>query len=261
MFGGSVSPADFQRTPDYQMAHDHDNHPPSFGSENLRLPNVLRPALKKHLADLRQHYEKTLHWGGPVGLGKRPALIVIDLALAWTDPNRLPFGTNLDSIVEATSRLLDPARHAEIPIFFTTSPHDAAEQPWSLRKSKIETYSLNEQSLQLDPRLDRRKNEKIIYKYYASAFKGTNLLENLCALEVDTLIVTGVSTSHCVYATCRDAVGSVHVIVGREAVGERCELFHEVNLLDIEIDLADVIPVDEIAKYLKGLYTRRRTSR
>ncbi len=235
------------------MAPDPYNHPPSFGSEDLRLPDVLRPALKKHLADLRQHYEKRLDWGGPVGFGKRPALIVIDLALAWTDPNRLPFGINLDSIVEQTCRLLDAARHAEIPIFFTTSQPDAAEQSGSLRKSKYKTYSLNEESLQLDPRLDRRKNEKVIYKYYASAFKGSNLLENLCALNVDTLIVTGVSTSHCVYATCRDAAGSVHVIVGREAVGERCELFHEVNLLDIEIDLADVILVDEIAKYLKGL--------
>ena len=236
------------------MAHDTDNHPPSFGSEDLRMPDALRPALKKHLADLRQYYEKTLHWGGRVGFGKRPALIVIDLALAWTDPNCLPVGTNLDSIVDATTRLLDAARDAEIPIFFTTSPEDIAEQRKPLGTSKIETFSaLNEQSLQLDPRLDRRKNEKIIYKYYASAFKGTNLLDILCALNVDTLIVTGVSTSHCVYATCRDAAGSIHVIVGREAGGERCELLHEVSMLDIEIDLADVMPVDEIAEYLKGL--------
>ncbi len=40
---------------------------------------------------------------------------------------------------------------------------------------------------------------------------------------IDTLIVTGVSTSHCVYATCRDATDSFRVIVPREAVGERCE--------------------------------------
>jgi len=234
------------------MIDEHDNHPPPFGSKELRLPDALRPALKKHLAGLRQHYEKNLHWGGRVGFGKRPALIVIDLALAWTDPDSLPYGTNLDSIVEATCRLLDTARHAAIPIFFTTSPHDAADQP-TPRKSRTEPRSLDEQSLELDPRLDRRENEKIIYKHYASAFKGTNLIETLCALHVDTLIVTGVSTSHCVYATCRDAKGSFRVIVGREAVGERCELFHEVNLLDIEIDLADVIPVDEIIEHLKGL--------
>ena len=90
-------------------------------------------------------------------------------------------------------------------------------------------------------------------KKYASAFKGTNLHEMLTALERDTLIVTGVSTSHCVYATCRDACDSFRVIVPREAVGERCELLHEVNLLDIDIDLGDVLPVAEVVSHLQGL--------
>ena len=68
----------------------------------------------------------------------------------------------------------------------------------------------------------------------------------LTSLGVDTLIVTGVSTSHCVYATCRDATDSFHVIVPREAVGERCEIMHEVNLLDIDIDLGDVMSLEEV---------------
>ena len=75
---------------------------------------------------------------------------------------------------------------------------------------------------------------------------------------IDTLIVTGVSTSHCVYATCRDATDSFRVIVPREAVGERCEIFHEVNLLDIELDLGDVLPVDEVIGHLAGLPPRPR---
>jgi len=62
----------------------------------------------------------------------------------------------------------------------------------------------------------------------------------------------GVSTSHCVYATCRDATDSFRVIVPREAIGERCELMHEVFLLDIDIDLADVTPVVDVVRYLEG---------
>jgi nicotinamidase-related amidase len=112
---------------------------------------------------------------------------------------------------------------------------------------------LYEKLCELDPRLGRRPSEKLLPKRYASAFKGTHLHEMLTALGVDTLIVTGVSTSHCVYATCRDATDSVRVIVPREAVGERCELMHEVNLLDIELDLGDVVPADEVVAYLKGL--------
>jgi hypothetical protein len=46
----------------------------------------------------------------------------------------------------------------------------------------------------------------------------------------------------CIYATCRDATDSFRVIVPREAVGERCEIMHEVNLLDIELDLAGLSP-------------------
>ena len=65
--------------------------------------------------------------------------------------------------------------------------------------------------------------------------------------------MTGVSTSHCVYATCRDAAHTFHVIVPREAVGERCEIMHEVNLLDIDIDLGDVVATEEVCDYLDSL--------
>jgi maleamate amidohydrolase len=75
----------------------------------------------------------------------------------------------------------------------------------------------------------------------------------LTSLSIDTLIVTGVSTSHCVYATCRDATNSFRIIVPREAVGERCEIMHEVNLLDIDIDLGEVLPVTEVVGHLARL--------
>ena len=99
-------------------------------------------------------------------------------------------------------------------------------------------------------RLERRPSEKIVWKRYASAFKGTNFHDMLTMSRVDTLIVVGVSTSHCVYATCRDATDSFHVIVPREGVGERCELAHEVFLHDIDVDLGDVMPMADVLGYL-----------
>ena len=80
----------------------------------------------------------------------------------------------------------------------------------------------------------------------------------LLGLRVDTLIVTGCSTSHCVYDTCRDAVSSFRVIVPEEAVGERCELFHLVELLDIDLGLADVTPVAEVMAYLRRVGSPRK---
>ena len=107
--------------------------------------------------------------------------------------------------------------------------------------------------MEIDPRLGRRDSEKLVRKKYASAFNSTNLHTALAALKVDTLIVTGLSTSHCVYATCRDATNHYHVIVPREAVGERCEIMHEVNMLDIDIDLGDVMATDEVVKHLHAM--------
>lgn len=195
-----------------------------------------------------------LDWAGSVGFGKRPALLVIDLALQWTKPDSLPFGSSMDAVVEATARLLEAARQRGVPVFFTTYDYDPAEppSPYDKKVGDRNRQALDERELELDPRLSRRPNEKVIRKKYASAFKATNFHENLTALGVDTLIVTGVSTSHCVYATCRDATNSFHVIVPREAVGDRCEIMHEVNLLDIEIDVGDVVPVEEVIDHLRS---------
>ena len=227
--------------------------PPSFGSENLRLPDELRVPVKEHLAYLREQYRR-LKWAGRVGFGKRPAVIVIDLALKWTQAAAYPLGSSLDSVVEATCQVIEAARAAGIPIFFTTYDLDPAEPP-SPHDNKIENTTRDDPDTSLydlDPRLERRPSEKIVKKKYASALRATNLEMNLASLGVDTLIITGVSTSHCVYATCRDAAHTYHVIVPREAVGERCEIMHEVNLLDIDIDLGDVMPVEEVVAHLSG---------
>ncbi|HLQ44270.1 MAG TPA: isochorismatase family protein, partial [Planctomycetaceae bacterium] len=232
------------------MATESNETSCDFGSADLRLPDELRGRLRSHLQSLRERY---LHrgWGGRVGFGVRPAVIVIDLARYWLDPGQ-QIGSSLDAVVLATRRVLDAARAASAPIFFTSFAHDPAEPPSPHdRKLKFQFPANAAELFELDPRLERQPTEKLIRKRYASAFKDTNLHTMLAALGIDTLIVTGVSTSHCVYATCRDATDSFHVIVPREAVGERCELMHEVFLLDIDIDLGDVTDVDDVVRYLQ----------
>ena len=216
-----------------------------FGAPDLRLPEAIRAPLLAHLADLKQKYLER-NWGMRVGFGRRPALIVIDLAPHWTQPDHA-MGSDLDEIVRNACRLLEAARAASLPIFFTTFAYDPAtpESPQN-KKLCMNVTPDKAHRLEIDERLGRRPNEKVIRKPYASAFKGTNLHEMLASCGVDTLIVCGVSTSHCVYATCRDATDSFRVIVPREAVGERCEVMHLVNLLDIDIDLGDVEPIDDV---------------
>lgn len=233
---------------------DRRSTPPPFGAEELRLPDELRGPFKRHLALLREYYRQH-GWGGSVGFGRRPAVVVIDLAPWWTDARHDRRGSDLSPVVDATASVLEAARAADIPIFFSSLRFDPAEPvtPFDVKIGReYEPFPSDDlRELEIDSRLDRRPTEKIIYKRSASCFKGTDLHDNLSSLGIDTLIVTGVQTSHCVYATCRDAVDSYRVIVPQDAVGDRCELMHEVNLLDIELELADVLPRSQVIEYLE----------
>jgi nicotinamidase-related amidase len=223
-------------------------------SDDLQLPDELREGVLRHIRSLGESFTKR-GWSRRVGFGKKAAVIVIDLARGWTDEGEW-LGSNLDDVVLRSRDVLDAARRAGVPIFFTVQGY-GPDDPGSPLDNKYTGYrdalALGTPATELDSRLDRRADEKLIIKKYPSCFKGTDLAEMLQALGVDTLIVTGCSTLHCVYATCREASGSMHVIVPREAVGDRCELFHEVALLDIDAGMGDVMPVDDVIAYLNRI--------
>ena len=224
----------------------------TMGTPNLQLPEELREPIRTHLNNLHQQYLE-MNWAQHVGYGKNPAIIFIDLAINWTILNT-QMGSNMDSVVNATKNILESGRMANIPIFFSTSDFDPDElSAFRSKKFKTDVKKGNESLYDLDPRLNRQPNEKIVYKKYASCFKGTNMQEMLTALQIDTLILTGVSTSHCVYATARDASDSFLVIIPYEAVGDRCQIMQWVNLLDIEIDIGDVVSTQNVTDYLKRL--------
>jgi maleamate amidohydrolase len=231
-----------------------DGKPRRFGSDELRLPDALRGPLLAHLKDLKASYA-TRGWGGRVGFGTRPAVVAIDLARYWLNPG-MQIGSDLDVIVDAAAKVARQARASGVPVFFINFAYDPAH-PKSPHddKQRLTPPEDADAVWEIDPRLERRADEKIVLKRYASAFKGTNFQDMLTVLGVDTLIVVGVSTSHCVYATCRDATDAFRVIVPREAVGERCELAHEVFLHDIDIDLGDVMPMADVLDYLEKVKT------
>src|SRR4051794_24091084 len=105
----------------------HEPRESCFGSPDLRLPDELRGPLRAHLNDLREKYLRR-GWAGRVGFGSRPALVVIDLARFWLDA-RQQIGSDLDAVVQAACAVLDAARAAQVPVFFTTYAHDPATPP------------------------------------------------------------------------------------------------------------------------------------
>jgi nicotinamidase-related amidase len=93
-----------------------------------------------------------------------------------------------------------------------------------------------------------------VYKEHASAFAGTALIGHLTERRVDTLLITGCSTSACVRATATDAKSlGLRPIIIREAVQDRSELAHEWTLFDIQARFADVVTLDETLSYLRSL--------
>ena len=107
-------------------------------------------------------------------------------------------------------------------------------------------------SIELDPRLERRADEVLIEKQRASAFWGTPLGAYLTGRKIDTLIITGCSTSGCIRATAESAHNeNYHTIVVREAVGDRHPLAHECNLTDIDLRYGDVVAADDVIAYLR----------
>jgi len=193
---------------------------------------------------------------GRVGFGQRSALIVIDLICAFTDP-RSPLASNMDSQIQAINRLLELARDRQVPIIFTKVAYDVNLQEAGIWIRKIPSSDwLVEGSewVEIDQRLHRRPNEMVLVKKYASCFFGTDLATRLINRGIDTLIITGCTTSGCVRATAIDSCSyGLHTIVVQEAVGDRAELPHIANLFDIDAKYGDVVSLEEALKYLSSL--------
>lgn len=197
-------------------------------------------------------------FAGRVGFGERPAVLVIDLAKAWTDPSS-PLGSDLSGVLDQTVRILEVARRKKLPIFFTTMAYEPdlkdAGEVIARKLSHQQVTVKGSEWIELHPALEFDPDEEVlIVKQRASAFFGTTFLSQLVAKRVDTLIITGCSTSGCVRATAQDAHDhNLHLSVPREAVGDRSPTAHEANLFDIDARMGDVRPVEDVLAYLEDL--------
>jgi maleamate amidohydrolase len=194
-------------------------------------------------------------FGIKIGFGERPALIIIDMLKGFTDPS-MPLGAKLDEQIEAQKPLLDVAHDRGIPVIFSTVIYEEAEAKdaglWGLKMKGSLTLSAGSDAVKIDPRLAMQPQDVLLVKKYASCFFGTDLVPRLNNRRVDTLIITGCTTSGCVRATAVDAVqNGFRPMVVREAVGDRSVAAHEQSLFDLNAKYADVVSLDETLQYLK----------
>lgn len=204
-------------------------------------------------ADLGADYQQA-GFGGSLAFGKRPALVIVDFVRAYIEPGS-PLYAGCESAFESAKRVLAAARKAGIPVIFTGVEYEPGGVNGGIFYRKVGALKVFDRGSRLGEYcngLEPRPGEWLLLKQYASAFFGTTLAPTLTAQGVDTLIITGVSTSGCVRATALDACqhGFIPFVV-RDAVGDRDPRPHEANLFDLQQKYAEVVGEAAIVAHLE----------
>lgn len=179
---------------------------------------------------------------------QRYALVLVDLTVGFTDPQRSPLASSADAVVAANAQLLAAFRRRGWPVFFTTVAYDDPAQARVFREKLpvLNVLAADSPLVAIDPRLQPAADEPVLVKFWASAFFGTPLAELIRQSGADGVMVTGLTTSGCVRATAVDALQhDFRVLVPEQAVGDRDAQAHAANLRDLDLKYADVRSLEE----------------
>ncbi len=193
-------------------------------------------------------------------LGKRPALIVIDFVKAYVTPGSALYA-DFEASRQAAVKLLEASRAMGILIIHTQVTYQPGGADGGVFFRKLPALrcfdpSVHPELVGFAEGLQPRPNEVVITKQYASAFFGTTLASTLSAANIDTLLISGVTTSGCIRATAVDSCqyGFIPAVV-RDAVGDRAPGPHEANLYDLESKYAEVVSLRRVEEYLASLHS------
>lgn len=202
------------------------------------------------MSDLADDYAAA-GFGGRLEFGERPALLVVDVCNAYLDPAS-PLYAGVGDALASNIRLVDAARAAGVPVVFTRVLYTAngADGGMFYRKvPALKSYLPGNPFGDFPAGFGPRADEVLVTKQYASAFFGTSLAATLSAMRIDTVAITGFSTSGCVRATALDALqhGFAPFVV-RDACGDRAAGPHEANLFDLQAKYAEVVSEAEMLR-------------
>jgi nicotinamidase-related amidase len=195
------------------------------------------------------------------GFGSKAAIVNIDLQKAYTAVNefKTAYETNPNQI-QYINEINNLARIKKLPVVFTYVAYmDSAEDAgiWGTRTNtpdSLQNIKFNSRRAEFDDRLDIKEETDVIYcKKMPSPFFETPLQSLLVWHKVDTIILTGGSTSGCIRAAAVDSLSrGYRTIVPEECVADKHESYHFANLTDILLKYADVVNYNEVIEYLKN---------
>ncbi|MDA9618349.1 isochorismatase family protein [Pseudomonadota bacterium] len=182
------------------------------------------------------------------GLGSAPALVVVDMCRGFIDPSS-PLGFKCDELIQANIILVNKFREINLPVIFTTTIYrDISEA--SVFRSKIPALNIlkpGSEETSFLAELSPDSKDILIEKKFASSFFGTNLADDLRRMNVDSVVISGVTTSGCVRATALDSLqNNFLTTVAEDCVGDRDLNAHRANLFDLQSKYADVVLSDKI---------------
>ena len=195
------------------------------------------------------------------GFGSRPALINVDLQKAYTAVGEFATAYQTDpKQLDYVNQLARLFREKGCPVVWTYVAYMESGEDcgvWGTRSNtpdSLQNIKPGSRRAEFDERLDiDRRRDIIINKRMASAFHETNLASLFNFHKVDTVVVTGGSTSGCVRATVVDSLSrSYRTIVPEECVADKHESPHFANLYDMALKYADVVSVEEVFSFIQS---------
>ena len=195
------------------------------------------------------------------GFGARAAVVNVDFQQAYTRPDLFPvsaYVTDPDQIAHV-NRISDAAREAGLPVVWTRvcyKPDGGDAGIWGTRTDtpdSLQTIRMGSDRHAFDPRVRIDCDVDLVFdKRMPSAFHETPLQSYLIWHRVDTVIITGGSTSGCVRATAVDSLSrGYRTIVPVECVADKHESYHFANLTDLLLKYADVVSAAEVIEHLE----------
>ena len=204
--------------------------------------------------DLLANYKKA--YDNKVGFGSRPALLLIDFCQAYFEPGNMLY-SEVDDALASALRVRAAAREAGIPVILTNvvfHPSGFNGGRFFEKAMPLKNFTQGNPMGAWGPGLEPFEDELVVSKQYPSAFFGTSLASTLTAAGCDSVILTGLTTSGCVRASCVDSMShGFRTAVVAEACGDRHAGPHDANLFDMNAKYADVVSEAETIAYLKGL--------
>jgi maleamate amidohydrolase len=207
--------------------------------------------LTEHGETLTENYERA--YSGRIGFGKKPALLLVDFVQAYFEPG-CDLYAGVDDALASALRLREAAHAAGVPVILTrvTYHESGLDGGRFFEKAKpLRNFLPGSPTGAWPAGLTPHASELVIQKQYPSAFFGTSLASTLTSAGIDTVILTGLTTSGCVRATCVDCMShGFRTIVVRDACGDRHPAPHDANLFDMNAKYADVVGEAEAMAYL-----------